>query len=50
MVKARGGSHLDRRPELQEVMTIKNQGSEGEAGSPAPGLPNQESLLSFLTT
>lgn len=48
MVKAGGGSYSDRGPELQEVMTIEDQGSEGEAGSPAPGLPNQERVSSVF--
>lgn len=48
LVKARGGSHLDRGPELQEVMAIEDQGNVGEAGSLAPGLPNQERVSSVF--
>ena len=47
-VKARGGSHLDQEPELQEMMTIiEDQGSEGEAGTPVPRFPNQEGVSFF---
>lgn len=46
--RPRAGSHLDKEPELWKMMIlIDDQGSEGQAGTLAPGLPNQDGV-SFL--
>lgn len=45
--RPRGGGHLDQEPELWKMIIIDDQGSEGQAGTLVPGLPDQEGV-SFL--
>lgn len=47
--RPRGGGHLDQEPELWKMMIIiDDQGSEGQAGTLVPGLPDQEGVSSVF--